>query len=78
MFGRLCKIIAEKFKVGITAESITRDFSIIEDSGADSIELVELIMSVEDEFGIEIPDSDLADFKTVGELSDYLVEHLAA
>lgn len=62
--------LAEQFEV--PEDSITADTNIIDDLGADSLDVVELIMSVEDEFGIQIPDEDAADLTTVGKIADYI------
>ncbi len=72
----------EKFK-GITAEQlgvepaqITPDASFVDDLNADSLDLVELIMAFEEEYGMEIPDEDAEKIQTVGAAWDYVQEKL--
>ncbi len=62
--------LAEQFEV--SADSISADTNIVDDLGADSLDVVELIMSVEDEFGIEIPDEAAAELTTVGKIAEYI------
>lgn len=57
------------------AESITEESSFKEDLGADSLDLFELVMALEDEFGIEIPTDDLEQIVTVGDVINYINEH---
>ena len=56
----------------VREESITLDTNLIDDLGADSLDVVELIMSLEDEFGVTISDEDAAQLYTVGRIVDYL------
>ena len=63
-------ILAEKFE--ISADSICAETNIVDDLGADSLDVVELIMSVEDEFGISVPDEDAAELTTVAKLIEYV------
>lgn len=51
------------------------DVSIADDLGADSLDLVDLLMSIEDEFDVEIPDEDVEKIKTVGDLVHYVEDH---
>ena len=71
---RLKKIIAEQLSV--SEEEITPDASFIEDLNADSLDLVELIMSLEEEFGVKISDEDAEKIRTVRDAMEYLQEHL--
>lgn len=71
---RLKKIIAEQLSV--PEEEITPDASFIEDLNADSLDLVELIMSLEEEFGVKISDEDAEKIRTVRDAIDYLHEHM--
>lgn len=68
-FERIKKIIVEY--LGVDENDVTPD-SAIEDLGADSLDLVETIMAVEDEFGVEFEDGDVEAFKTVGDIVDYI------
>lgn len=63
-------ILSEQFDV--EEDSITPDTSIADDLGADSLDVVDLLMSIEDEFEIEVPDEEIDNIKTVGELVKYI------
>ena len=63
-------ILAEQFDV--EEDTITMDTSVAEDLGADSLDVVDLMMSIEDEFEIEIPDTEIENMKTVGDLVKYI------
>ncbi len=63
-------ILAQQFEV--SADSISADTNIVDDLGADSLDVVELIMSVEDEFGVQISDEDAAQLATVGKIVEYI------
>lgn len=68
-------IIVEQLGVADTA--VTMEASFIDDLGADSLDIVELIMALEEEFDIEIPDNDAEKVATVGDVVDYIKEHVA-
>ena len=68
--ARVRKIIADRLQVD--AESVTATASFVEDLGADSLDLVELVMAFEEEFSVEIPDQDAENMKTVGAAIEYL------
>ena len=74
IFERIKKIIVEQLQVSDT--SVTEDSSFIDDLGADSLDLVELIMALEEEFGIEIPDADAEKVVTVGDVVNYIKENV--
>ncbi|SKA92236.1 acyl carrier protein [Caloramator quimbayensis] len=61
--------------LGVDSDDITMDSSFIDDLGADSLDIVELIMALEEEFDIEIPDEDAERIQTVGDVVDYIKEH---
>ena len=63
-------IIVEQ--LGVNAEQVTPEASFIDDLGADSLDIVELVMAFEEEFGAEIPDEDAEKLRTVGNVSEYL------
>ena len=67
------EIIVEQ--LGVNAEQVTADASFIEDLGADSLDTVELVMAFEEEFGIDIPDEDAEQMRTVGDAIKYLKEN---
>lgn len=73
MLEEIKAIIAEN--LGIDEEKITEESLFNEDLGADSLDLFEMVMSLEDKFGIEIPTEDLEGIKTVGDVVDYIKEH---
>lgn len=64
------EIIAEQ--LGVKKEEVTDDAKFIDDLGADSLDTVELVMALEEEFGIEIPDEDAEKMVTVGEAIKYI------
>ena len=70
MFEKVKSVLAQQFE--LDPESITMDTNLIDDLGADSLDVVELIMYLEDEFGIAISDNDAAQLYTVGRIVDYL------
>ena len=63
-------VIAEQ--LGVDPERVKPEASFIDDLGADSLDIVELVMAVEEEYGIEIPDEDAEKLKTVGDFCGYL------
>ena len=73
MFEKIMEIIADKLSVD--PESITLEASFIDDLNADSLDIVELIMALEDELEMEIPDEDVENFKTVGDVVNYVKAH---
>ncbi|MBR5059497.1 MAG: acyl carrier protein [Clostridia bacterium] len=73
MFEKVRAIIADQLNVD--AEKITMESSIIEDLGADSLDVVELIMALEENFGVEIPDDDAEKINTIGDIVDYIENH---
>ena len=72
-FERVKKIIIEE--LGVDPTEVTENASFIEDLGADSLATVELVLALEKEFGIEIPDEDAEKIKTVGDAMKYIDEH---
>jgi acyl carrier protein len=64
------EVIAEQ--LGVDMDRIKPEASFIDDLGADSLDIVELVMAMEEEFGIEIPDEDAEKLKTVGDVCSYL------
>lgn len=74
VFEKLKKILADQFDV--EENKITLETNMVDDLGADSLDVVDLLMSVEDEFEIEIPDSDVENMKTVGDVVKYVEDHI--
>ena len=75
IFEKVKEIIVEQ--LGVTETSITMDASFIDDLGADSLDIVELIMALEEEFDTEIPDADAEKISTIGDVVDYIKDHVA-
>lgn len=73
VFEKLQEIIAEQLE--IDPEEIDYESNIIDDLGADSLDIVDLVMSVEDEFGIEVPDEALEAVSTVEDMVKYIEDH---
>ncbi len=71
---RVIDIIVEQLKV--SPEEVTLEASFIDDLGADSLDLVELIMAMEEEFGLEISDEDAEKIQTVQDAVNYISEHM--
>ena len=73
--GRVKKIVAEQ--LGVKAEEVTNSSSFVEDLGADSLDTVELVMALEEEFETEIPDEEAEKITTVQAAIDYVTAHQA-
>lgn len=73
VFEKVKAIIVDQ--LGVDDEQVVMDASFIEDLGADSLDIVELIMSMEDEFGIDIPDTDAEKIATVKDAVDYITDN---
>lgn len=71
---RVKEIIVEELSVD--GDQVTEDAAFVDDLGADSLDTVELVMKLEEEFDIEIPDEDAANIRTVGDAVKYLEQHL--
>ncbi len=76
MEARLKKIVADQ--LGVEEEKVVDDAKFIDDLGADSLDLVEMIMALEEEFGIEFPDEDAEKILTVKDALDYIDAHVQA
>jgi len=63
-------------ELGVDPEKVTSEASFVEDLGADSLDTVELVMAFEEEFGVDIPDEDAEQMRTVGDAVNYLKEHM--
>ena len=73
---RVKEIIAKELEVGV--QQLAPEAKFIEDLGADSLDIVELVMALEEEFGLDIPDEDAEKMKTVGDAMSYLKSHATA
>ena len=74
VFEKVKAIIVEQ--LGVAESAVTLEASFIDDLGADSLDIVELIMALEEEFDTEIPDGDAEKIVTVGDVVDYIKEHV--
>ena len=72
MFEKVQEIISEQ--LGINADDITPESSFVDDLGADSLDIVELLMAFSDEFDVEISDEDAESIETVNDVLEYLKE----
>lgn len=73
VFEKLQSIIAEQLELDV--DEIDYESNIIEDLGADSLDIVDLVMSVEDEFGIEVPDEALEKITTIEDMVKYIEDN---
>ena len=73
---RVSELIVEQ--LGVSMEEVRPEASFIDDLGADSLDIVELVMAMEEEFDIEIPDEDAERIQTIGDATAYLKEKLGA
>jgi acyl carrier protein len=71
---RVKEIIIEQ--LGVDPKQVTNEASFVDDLGADSLDTVELVMALEEEFGLEIPDEDAEKITTVGETIEYIEKNL--
>lgn len=70
MFEQVCKMLAEQ--LGIDASTITPESEVVKDLGADSLDVVELLMTLEDEYNITLPEDDVESIKTVQDIVDMM------
>lgn len=73
--SRIRSIVADQ--LGVDAGEVTKDANILDDLGADSLDVVELVMALEDAFDIEVPDEDVEEIRTVGDMERYVGERAA-
>ena len=73
-FEKVQKILAEQLE--LDADEITMDSSLVEDLGIDSLDFVDIVMSLEDEFDTELPEEDMAGIKTVGDIVKYIEDKI--
>ena len=74
-FDRVRDILCEQ--LDIESDEVTTEASILDDLGADSLDVVDLVMTLEEEFDTEIPDEDIENLKTVGDIVKYIEERVA-
>jgi len=75
MFEQIVEIISKQLKAD--PDQINADTNIMEDLGADSLDVVELLMALEETFGVSVPDEDVPGLKTVKDIADYVETHQA-
>ena len=75
MFEKVRDIIVDTLSCEL--EDVTMEATLAEDLGADSLDVVDLVMSLEDEFDIEIPDEEIENIKTVGDVVKYIEDNIA-
>ena len=73
VFEKIKLILSNQFDV--EEDAITMETNIMEDLGADSLDVVDMLMSLEDEFDVEIPDEEIEKMRTVSEVVAYIEEH---
>ena len=73
MFEKICELLADKFDAD--ASTMTMDTKIKEDLNADSLDVVELMMALEENFGITISDEEATQMSTIGDIVKYIEEH---
>ncbi len=74
VFEKLRDIICEELQ--LDAETVTMESNLMDDFDADSLDLVEIVMSIEDEYGIEVPEDAVDEFKTVGDVVKFIEENI--
>ena len=73
VFERIREIICDQ--LDLEEDKVTMDSDIMEDFEADILDVVDLVMSIEDEFGLEVPDDQIENFRTVGDVVRYIEEN---
>lgn len=73
VFEKIRDILAQQ--LDLDPETVTMETDIAEDLGADSLDVVEMLMSIEDEFDVEIPDDAIDQLKTVSDVVEYIQDH---
>lgn len=74
IFEQVKKILCDQ--LDLDEEQVTEDSEVIDDLGADSLDIVDLVMTLEEEFDTEIPDEDIENLRTVGDIVKYIEEQL--
>ncbi|OGB88968.1 acyl carrier protein [candidate division WOR-1 bacterium RIFCSPHIGHO2_01_FULL_53_15] len=73
IYDDIKKVVVEQ--LGVAESEVKREASFVDDLGADSLDTVELVMALEEAFGIEIPDEDAEKIKTIGDTISYVMSH---
>jgi acyl carrier protein len=72
-FEQVKKVVVDQ--LGVAEDEVKKEASFVDDLGADSLDTVELVMALEEAFGIEIPDEEAEKIKTVGDTVNYILSH---
>ena len=72
-FEQVKKVVVDQ--LGVSEDEVKREASFVDDLGADSLDTVELVMALEEAFGLEIPDEEAEKIKTVGDTVNYILSH---
>ena len=70
IIDKVKEVIAKQLRIDIS--EISDDAAVVEDLGADSLDVVDIIMAIEDEFKVEVPDTEVENIKTVGDVVNYI------
>jgi acyl carrier protein len=73
--GRIQAIVSEQ--LGVESAEVTKDASILDDLGADSLDVVELVMALEEAFDIEVPDDAVEEMRTIGDIQRFVESHVS-
>jgi acyl carrier protein len=73
VFDQVKKVVVDQ--LGVSEDEVKREASFVDDLGADSLDTVELVMALEEAFGLEIPDEEAEKIKTVGDTVNYVLSH---
>lgn len=73
VYEEVKKVVVEQ--LGVSESEVTREASYVDDLGADSLDTVELVMALEESFGMEIPDEDAEKTRTIGDTVSYIISH---
>ena len=73
VFDKVAQLVANRFSVDV--ETVTEGMTFQQDLGADSLDVVELVMELEDEFGVQISDEDAENITTIGDAVNYIATH---
>jgi len=74
LFEKIKTVVVDQ--LGVEEDDVTEDAAFVDDLGADSLDIVELVMALEEEFGVSIPDEQAEKIKTVGDAVDFITEHV--
>lgn len=74
VFEKLREIICEQ--LDLTEDQVTLESNLVEDFDADSLDLVDIVMSIEDEFGVEVPEDDIEEIKYVADVVKFIEENM--